>query len=95
MNEQKKLAPKYQIWIDARKEYKLTDTQIQMARELGFNPKKLRKIFDDETLKLPLPLHIEDLYKKEFNREAPERVLSIEELFEEVKKKSTERKNNK
>lgn len=32
----KKLRP----WIEARKRYRLSHAQIQMARELGLNPKK-------------------------------------------------------
>jgi hypothetical protein len=36
----KKTPEKYQIWIDARKRFHLSDAQIQMARELGMNPKK-------------------------------------------------------
>lgn len=32
---------KMQAWIDARKQHHLTHAQVQMARELGMNPKKL------------------------------------------------------
>lgn len=35
---------KYQAWIDARKRYRLTDGQVQMARELGLNPNKFGKL---------------------------------------------------
>jgi hypothetical protein len=38
--KKKQLSPKYQVWIDARKRYKLSHAQIQMARELGLNPRK-------------------------------------------------------
>lgn len=34
------MSNKFQIWIEAKKKYRLTDVQIQMARELGMNPKK-------------------------------------------------------
>jgi hypothetical protein len=37
MAKQKKLPPKYQVWVDARKRYHLSHAQIQMARELGLN----------------------------------------------------------
>jgi hypothetical protein len=30
-----------QTWIDARKRYHLSHAVVQMARELGMNPKKL------------------------------------------------------
>ncbi len=29
-----------QLWIDARKRHRLSHAQVQMARELGMNPKK-------------------------------------------------------
>lgn len=51
------------VWIDARKRHHLSDVQVQMACELGMNPKKLGK-FDNhewEPWKLPLPEFIEDL----------------------------------
>lgn len=32
---------KLQEWIDARKRYHLSHAQVQMARELGMNPRKL------------------------------------------------------
>jgi hypothetical protein len=95
MSKKKNLSPKYQIWVDARVNYKLTHVQIQMARELGYNPKMLKKIYDDDTLKLPLHLHIEAEYKEKFKRDKPEKVYSIEDLFEEVKRKSVERKDKK
>lgn len=37
----KQLSPKYQVWVDARKRFHLSHAHIQMARELGMNPKKL------------------------------------------------------
>ncbi len=33
-----------QPWIDARKRFHLSHAQIQMARELGLNPKKFGKL---------------------------------------------------
>ena len=32
------------IWIDARKRYRLSHVHVQMARELGLNPKKFGKL---------------------------------------------------
>jgi hypothetical protein len=34
-------ADRLQLWIDARKRHRLSHEQLQMARELGLNPKKL------------------------------------------------------
>ncbi len=33
-----------QAWIDARKRHHLSHAQIQMARELGMNPKKFGRL---------------------------------------------------
>ena len=72
---------KMQAWIDARKRYRLSHAQVQMARELGMNPKTLGKLdnHDQEPWKMPLRHYIEHLYLKRFGKERPDRVLSIEE----------------
>ena len=59
-----------QAWITARKRRHLSHAHIQMARELGMNPKKLGKLdnADQEPWKLPLPAFIESLYQKRFGR---------------------------
>jgi hypothetical protein len=90
----KRLPDKLQMWIDARKKYHLTHAQVQMARELGMNPKTFGKIANQrqEPWKLPLPKFIEDLYLKRFRRYQPERVVSIEELAENLDRKKEERK---
>ena len=73
---------KYRVWIEARLTQKLSHLHIQMARELGMNPKKLGKLnnHDQERWKLPLPLFLERLYEKRFGRSRPETVSTIEEL---------------
>jgi hypothetical protein len=55
---------KYQRWIDARKRYHLSHAHIQLARELGLNPKKFGGLANtkQEPWKLPLPEYIEELY---------------------------------
>lgn len=82
MAKEKKLPPKYQVWVDVRKRYHLSHAQIQMARELGLNPKKFGKLanYKQEPWKLPLPEYIEELYYKHFKKKAPEKVLSIEKI---------------
>ena len=71
---------KLQDWIEARKRHHLSDAHVQMARELGLNPKKLGKIDNhkQEPWKLPLPQFIEHLYEKSFGKRRPDAVLSIE-----------------
>jgi hypothetical protein len=41
VTKKKAAASKTQPWIDARKPYRLSHAHVQMARELGMNPKKL------------------------------------------------------
>lgn len=79
-----KIPPKLQDWIDARKRYRLSDVHVQMARELGLNPKKLDKIDNhkQESLELFLPSFIEALYVKKFSKAQPDDIRSIEEIFE-------------
>ena len=68
-------------WIEARKRFRLSHAHVQMARELGMNPRKLGKLDnrDQESWKAPLPRLIEDLYFKRFAREQPAVVISIED----------------
>ena len=68
-------------WIEARKRFHLSHAQVQMARELGMNPKKLGRLDNhrQEPWKVPLPQFIEHLYFKAFGKERPEIVMSIEE----------------
>jgi len=77
-----KMSQKLQPWIDARKRYRLSHAHVQMARELGMNPKKLGSLANHEQQpwKAPLPIFIEELYKKRFGRSSPENVVSLEEL---------------
>lgn len=78
----KRIDPKLQAWIEARKRHHLTHAQVQMARELGLDPKGLGKIDNHraEPWKLPLPQFIESLYLKRFGRPPAEPVRSIEEI---------------
>ena len=66
-----------------------------MARELGLNPKKFGKLAKHEPWKAPLPVFIENIYYKRFKKPRPDRVLSIEQLFKERKKKKADRKSRK
>jgi len=88
-----KLPPKFQEWVDARSKFHLSHAQIQMARELGLNPKKLGSLanHDQERWKTPLPEFIEDLFLKRFGKECPDEVLSIEELLKSRRNKTTKR----
>jgi len=94
MAKQKSLSPKYQVWIDARKRFHLSHAHIQMARELGMNPKKFGKLANhrQEPWKEPLPDFIETLYWKRFKKGRPDNVRSIEQMVKDAKRKQSERK---
>jgi hypothetical protein len=85
-----RLPERLQVWIDARKRHHLSHAHVQMARELGLNPKKLGKLdnHEQEPWKLPLPEFIEHRYVKRFGKRHPDVVVSIEERarMEEDKK---------
>jgi hypothetical protein len=82
MANPKRIPHKFQPWIDARKKYKLTHAHVQMARELGMNPKRFGALAGDkkEPWKVPLPQFIEELYHKRFGKMEPAEVLTMEQL---------------
>ena len=88
-----------QPWIEARKRFRLSHAHVQMARELGLNPKKLGGLANSsqEPWKRPLPEFLESLYAKQFGRRAPMDTRSIEEkeaakrLKQEAKKEQKRR----
>jgi len=97
MARKKAIAAKLKPWIEARERYRLSHAQVQMARELGMNPKKLGKIANQgqEPWKLPLPQFIEQCYEKQFGVERPKDVRSIEEREADRRARKLARKANK
>ena len=95
--KKKNLSPKYQPWVDARKRFHLSHAHIQMARELGMNPKKFGSLANhqQEQWKAPLPEFIESLYFKRFGKDRPDRILSIERMVAEKKQKKADSKARK
>ena len=89
MAKKKNIAEKYQIWTDARKRFGLSHAHVQMARELGMNPKKFGKIVNhrQEPWKEPLPIFIENCYFKRFGKRRPEEVKSIEQMADEKRER--------
>lgn len=88
------MAVKIEKWIIAQKRHKLSDKQVQMARELGLNPDKLGKIDNhkQETWKAPLPQFIEEIYFRRFKREEPLTVRSLKEIMAADDKVKREKK---
>jgi len=92
--KKKKPNQKMQAWIDARKRHHLSHAHVQMARELGMNPKKLgqKDNHRQEPWKMPLKQFIEHLYRKRFGKDRPDNVMSIEDrIRREEERKSLKR----
>jgi hypothetical protein len=83
-----------QRWIKARQQFHLSHAQVQMARELGMNPRKLGSLANhkQEPWKAPLPTFIEQIYRKRFGKTQPDRVISIEDRAKEIAEKKTEKR---
>ena len=94
MAKSQAIPEKYRIWIEVRKRYRLSDSQVQMARELGLNPHKFGKLANEkqEPWKKPLPEFIEEIYFKRFKKRQPDTVRSIEQLVRGQREKKEERK---
>jgi len=85
---------KLKPWIDARKKYHLTHTQVQMARELGMNPKKFGSLANhkQERWKLPLDEFIEELYYKRYKKHQPDDIRPLEVIDAEKRKRKQQKK---
>jgi hypothetical protein len=90
----KPLPPHLQVWVEARKRHRLSQSHVQMARELGLNPKKFGKLGQSrqEPWKAPLPQFIEHIYAKRFGRERPEVVVPVEEHARQLARKKAAQK---
>jgi hypothetical protein len=90
------IPPKLQIWFEARRKYHLTDTQIQMARELGLNPKKFGGYANhrQERWKSPLGEYIEEIYFKKFKKSRPDHKTSLEDQAQEIQLKKADKKEH-
>ena len=93
-NKSPKIPDELRVWIDARKRHRLSHTHIQMARELGMNPKGFGKLDNhrQEPWKAPLPEFIESLYLKRFGKSKPDVVQTIEQRAHQLVAKKEERR---
>ncbi|NPT46984.1 hypothetical protein GNZ12_37925 [Paraburkholderia sp. 1N] len=89
--------PKLQPWFDARHRCRLSHIHIQMARELGLNPRKFGSLANDqqEPWKRPLAEFIERCYSKRFGRSTLEHVQSLEEVVKRAEQRRSERRERK
>ena len=78
----KKPKARLDAWAEAQKRFHLSDLHIQMARELGLNPKKFGGLANhrQEPWKLPLPEFIAACYQKRFHRERPAQVVPLAQV---------------
>jgi len=88
-----KIPDKYKIWIEARKRFKLSHKHIQMARELGMNPKKLGSLANhkQQPWKVPLAPFIENCYLNRLGKKAPDNIMLIEQVVKNKKMKKDAR----
>lgn len=84
-------------WIVTQKKHRLSDTHVQMARELGLNPDKLGKIDNhrQESWKAPLPEFIEEIFYKRFKKERPDVVKPLKQILKEQEIKTKTKKKEK
>ena len=80
----KKPQARLDAWAEAQKRLHLSDLPIQMARELGLNPKQCGGLAThrQEPWKLPLPAFIAECYRKRFHRERLATVVPLAEVAE-------------
>jgi len=72
----------------------LTHAQVNMARQLGLNPKEFGSLANhkQEKWKLPLPEYIEHLYFKKFKKQLPDDIRSIEQIESEKRKRKEQKR---
>lgn len=88
-----RVPPHLQPWFDARQRFKLSHAVVQMARELGLNPKEFGKLADTRgsPWKIPLAEFIAECYFKAYKRELPERILPLEQVVADTAAKKSQR----
>ena len=93
----KRIPHKFLPWIDARKKFQLSHIHIQMARELGMNPRRLGNLVNTKgkPWKAPFSIYIESLYHDRFGRTKPEVVKTIEQMAaEHLEKREAKKRRN-
>lgn len=83
----KETADQLQLWVRVKRQGALTDAHVQMARELGMNPRRLIES-QSKTQGLtqkPLGQCIEGLYFKRFKRPLPDAVAPLRQLLHDAR----------
>ena len=94
MSKEVRIPEHFKPWIEAHRRFRLSHMHIQMARELGMNPKRFGKLDNhrQEPWKAPLPIFIERIYFKRFGKEKPDEVLTIRQFAERQQAKKRAKK---
>ena len=76
-----------QEWAKAKRLHELSDAQVQLARELRMNPKRLhdRAGGAKGATNVPLSQLIEDLYLKRLKKALPDAVVPLRQLLRETR----------
>lgn len=92
-----RIAHKFKPWIALRQIHRLSHAHVQMAREMQMDPRGLHLSVkrDDPLGKLPYEEMIEALYKKQFGRDRPEEIKTVEQMAAEHLAKRQAKKNQK
>jgi hypothetical protein len=87
------LPPRLAAWSRARDRFTLSPAQVQMARDLGLDPKRLGRLDrGDEDPGVTVAERIERLYRDTFDREQPDTVESLEEIAARLERKKAEKR---
>jgi hypothetical protein len=83
----KETADQLQSWVKVKRQGALTDAHVQMARELGMNPRRLTESESiAQGLTQPsLRQRIENLYLKRFKRPLPDAVAPLRQLLHDAR----------
>lgn len=62
-----------ELWVEAKRKCRLNAEEVQMAKEMGLNPKSLIKNIPakNEQWKTPVKIWIRDMYAERFGRTRP------------------------
>lgn len=79
----KETADQLQLWVKVKRQCALTDTHVQMARELGMKPRRLLQAESFEPD--PLARRIENLHLKRFKKPEPDSVAPLLQAMHEAR----------
>ncbi|MFK7984295.1 MAG: hypothetical protein AB8G86_30255 [Saprospiraceae bacterium] len=90
--KKKRNSTKGDLWLIAKKKYKLRESHIAMAKALGLNPKKFGSYANhkQQPWKAPLPDYIEELYEKRFKKGVPTAIWALDKKKKKPKPKPLE-----